>query len=195
VGRKTPREDPATVDKYHFNYYQSRCVLQARGIFLVFFSPFLFVFCRTRTTIERAFGVLVAHFGVFWRLLKGSLAASVTTIKACMIIHNITDDEKEGELSRYPLLEGWPQGALTLLCTSPMLLEVTARDFVPISRGNRRAAGLPRNYKGAAVPRRTGWGEVWNRSNAAHVARWCRGDENKVFCFYKKLSDVRAINN
>jgi len=87
-------------------------VTSASAFFLVFVSPFLFVFCRTRTTIERAFGVLVARFGIFWRPLKGSLATSVETIKACMIIHNIAIDEKEGELSGVPFVGRMAPGSV-----------------------------------------------------------------------------------
>lgn len=71
-----------TVEKSDFNFYQS----------------------RTRITIERAFGVLVARWGVLRRPLTCSIPHTVETVRCCMRLHNMCIDARLPET--FPLRRG-----------------------------------------------------------------------------------------
>lgn len=48
---------------------------------------------QVRMSIERAFGICVARWGVLWRPLRTSLTHSVQIIRACMLLHTYCVDE------------------------------------------------------------------------------------------------------
>ena len=48
---------------------------------------------QVRMSIERAFGICVARWGVLWRPLRTSLQNSVRIIRACMLLHTFCLDE------------------------------------------------------------------------------------------------------
>lgn len=50
-----------------------------------------------RIVIECAFGMLVRRWGVFWRAMEGTLKHTQLIVAACMSLHNVCIDEKEGK--------------------------------------------------------------------------------------------------
>ena len=61
---------------------------------------FNFFLSSQRIYVECAFGEIDRRFGIFWRPLMGSLEQHQYTIDACLRLHNLIVDYREGALSR-----------------------------------------------------------------------------------------------
>lgn len=55
-------------------------------------DAFNFLLSRQRQVIERAFGLLVGRFGVFWRPLRMKMSHIPLVIRVCCKLHNICID-------------------------------------------------------------------------------------------------------
>lgn len=65
---------------------------------------FNFYLSSQRITIERAFGMLVRRWGVYWRCMRFSLKHSTIISSVCAILHNVcvADWKKKGGHRRHP---------------------------------------------------------------------------------------------
>ena len=72
---------------------------------------------KTRITIERAFGVLVARFGCLWRPMQMKISSVTSLVLACMKVYNLCVTLGEGEVPSMAT-EGvdLPEGGIAFGC-------------------------------------------------------------------------------
>ena len=61
-------------------------------------DAFNFYHSKARITIERAFGVLVARWGVLWRALRASLKNNILVVRTVVRLHNFCIDEGDNHI-------------------------------------------------------------------------------------------------
>ena len=78
-------------DEAYINKLQELTPVKGRGLG-IYEDSFNYYLSLRRQVVERAFGILVARWGIFWRPLKLSLRKIPIVIRVCCKLHNICVD-------------------------------------------------------------------------------------------------------